>query len=35
MNLIFDTDLQPFVRGRRFTSCFVTDVNGAIVPRED
>jgi 2-polyprenyl-6-methoxyphenol hydroxylase-like FAD-dependent oxidoreductase len=35
MNLIFDTDLQPSLQGRRFTSCFVTDVNGAIVPRDD
>jgi 2-polyprenyl-6-methoxyphenol hydroxylase-like FAD-dependent oxidoreductase len=35
MNLIFDTDLQPYVQGRRFTSCFVSDVNGSIVPRED
>ena len=35
MNLIFETDQQPFLQGRRFTSCFVTDVNGAIVPRDD
>lgn len=35
VNLIFDTDLQPFLQDRRFTSCFVTDVNGSIVPRED
>jgi 2-polyprenyl-6-methoxyphenol hydroxylase-like FAD-dependent oxidoreductase len=35
MNLIFDTDLQPYLQGRRFTSCFVADVNGAMVPRED
>ena len=34
MNLIFETDLTPFLNGRRFTSCFVTDVNGSIVPRE-
>ena len=35
MNLIFDTDLEPVLGGRRITSCFVTDVNGSIVPRED
>lgn len=35
VNLIFDTDLQPFLQDRRFTSCFVTDVNGSIVPRKD
>jgi putative polyketide hydroxylase len=35
MNLIFETDLQPFLQGRRFTSCFVTDVNAAVVPRDD
>jgi 2-polyprenyl-6-methoxyphenol hydroxylase-like FAD-dependent oxidoreductase len=35
MNLIFRTDLEPVLRGRRITSCFVTDVNGSIVPRAD
>jgi putative polyketide hydroxylase len=35
MNLIFDTDLQPIIQGRRFTACFTTDINGTIVPRED
>jgi putative polyketide hydroxylase len=35
MNLIFRTDLEPFLQGRRITSCFVTDVNGSIVPRGD
>lgn len=35
MNLIFETDLQPVLQGRQLTSCFVTDVNGAIVPRAD
>jgi 2-polyprenyl-6-methoxyphenol hydroxylase-like FAD-dependent oxidoreductase len=34
MNIIFETDLQPFLQGRRFTSCFVTDVNGSILPRD-
>jgi 2-polyprenyl-6-methoxyphenol hydroxylase-like FAD-dependent oxidoreductase len=35
MNLIFHTDLQPVLAGRKITSAFVTDVNGSIVPRED
>jgi hypothetical protein len=35
MNLIFRTDLEPMVQGRRITACFVTDLNGSIVPRED
>jgi 2-polyprenyl-6-methoxyphenol hydroxylase-like FAD-dependent oxidoreductase len=35
MNLIFDTDLEPSLLGRRFTSCFVTDVNGTLVPRDE
>jgi len=35
MNLIFEADLQPYLLGKRFTSCFVTDINAAIVPRED
>ncbi len=35
MNLIFEADLQPYLQGKRFTSCFVTDINAAIVPRED
>src|SRR4030095_11984249 len=35
MNLIFETDLKPNLQGRPFTSCFVTDVNGSMVPRED
>lgn len=35
MNLIFHTDLQPTLQGKRLTSCFVTDVNGSIVPRDD
>jgi 2-polyprenyl-6-methoxyphenol hydroxylase-like FAD-dependent oxidoreductase len=34
MNLIFETDLSPFLKGRRFTSCFVTDINASIVPRD-
>lgn len=35
MNLIFAADLKPDLRGRRFTSCFITDINGTLVPRED
>jgi len=35
MNIIFDTDLQPSLRGKRITSCFVTDINASIVPRAD
>ncbi len=34
MNIIFDTDLTPTIQGRRFTTCFVTDVNGTLLPRE-
>jgi putative polyketide hydroxylase len=34
MNLIFDSDLQPYLQGKRFTSCFVTDINASIVPRQ-
>ena len=35
MNLIFDTDLKPYLQGRLFTSCFVTDINGSFTPRDD
>src|SRR5262245_2354798 len=35
MNLIFESDLQPVLQGRRLTSCFVTDINASILPRED
>ena len=34
MNIIFDTDLEPYLQGRLFTSCFVTDINGTFTPRE-
>lgn len=34
MNIIFDTDLPPVLQGRRFTSCFVTDINATFTPRE-
>jgi putative polyketide hydroxylase len=35
MNIIFSTTLQPMLQGRRFTACFVTDINGSIVARDD
>ena len=35
MNLIFDTDLEPVLAGRKITSALLSDVNGSIVPRED
>ncbi len=35
MNLIFETDLKPYLGGKRFTSCFVTDINGSILPRDE
>jgi putative polyketide hydroxylase len=34
MNLIFDTDLEPNLQDKLFTSCFVTDINGTFTPRE-
>jgi hypothetical protein len=34
MNIIFDTDLSPTIDGKRFTSCFVSDLNATITPRE-
>lgn len=34
MNVIFDTDMTPMINGKRFTSCFVTDLNGTITTRE-
>lgn len=34
MNIIFDTDLPNTLDGRRFTSCFVSDINGTFTPRE-
>lgn len=33
INIIFDTDLPPAIDGRRFTSCFVSDLNATITPR--
>lgn len=35
MNVIFETDMPATIDGKRFTSCFVTDLNGALVPRGD
>jgi putative polyketide hydroxylase len=34
MNIIFDTNLSPFLQGKRFTSCFVTNLNATFTPRE-
>lgn len=34
MNLIFETDLDPVLQGQPFTTCFVTDLNATILPRE-
>jgi 2-polyprenyl-6-methoxyphenol hydroxylase-like FAD-dependent oxidoreductase len=33
MNVIFATDLPSTLQGRRFTSCFVSDINGTFTPR--
>lgn len=33
ISIIFDTDLPPILQGRRFTSCFITDLNGTVTPR--
>lgn len=33
-NIIFESDLQPVIEGRAFTSAFVTDVNGTLVQRK-
>lgn len=33
MNIIFDTDLPNEIGGKRFTSCFVTDLNATVTPR--
>jgi putative polyketide hydroxylase len=33
MNVIFETDLQPYLMGEKFTACFVTDINGTFTPR--
>jgi 2-polyprenyl-6-methoxyphenol hydroxylase-like FAD-dependent oxidoreductase len=34
MNIIFDTDMSSTLNGRRFTACFVTDINATFTPRE-
>jgi hypothetical protein len=34
INVIFDTDLKNELQGRRVTSVFIQDINGAFVPRE-
>ena len=33
MNVIFDTDMPDEIGGKRFTSCFVTDLNATVTPR--
>lgn len=33
LNVVFDTDLEPTLRGRRLTACMCSDINGALVPR--
>jgi len=33
MNVIFDTDMPPTIDGKRFTSCFVSDLNATMTPR--
>ena len=33
MNIIFDTDLPQTLGGRRFTACFVTNINATFTPR--
>ena len=33
INIIFDTDMPDEIGGRRFTSCFVTDLNATVTPR--
>ena len=35
MNVIFEADLPPAIDGRTIRSVFVTDINGALVPRGD
>jgi putative polyketide hydroxylase len=35
MSLIFDTDLPDTLEGRRFTSCFIGDLNGTFTPRQN
>jgi putative polyketide hydroxylase len=32
MNIIFETDLEPYLQEKLFTSCFVTDINGTLTP---
>ena len=33
INIIFDTDMSDEIGGKRFTSCFVTDLNATVTPR--
>ncbi|HET7619905.1 MAG TPA: FAD-dependent monooxygenase [Vicinamibacterales bacterium] len=34
MNIVFDTDLEPVLQGKRMTSCFVMDLNATFTARE-
>ena len=33
LNVLFDTDLEPTLQGKRLTAAMVSDINGSIVPR--
>lgn len=33
LNVLFDTDLEPTLHGKRLTAAMVSDINGSIVPR--
>ena len=33
LNVLFDTDLEPTLQGKRLTACMCSDINGALVPR--
>lgn len=33
ISIIFDTDLPPTLQDRRFTACFIGDLNGTVTPR--
>lgn len=35
MSIIFETDLPDTLKGRRFTSCFIGDLNGTFTPRSN
>lgn len=33
LNVVFETDLEPTLHGKRLTACMCSDINGALVPR--